>query len=618
MSAFDPKKLDVFPTQPGVYLMKNAAGTVLYVGKAKNLRQRIKQYFVPGRDGRLMVPFLVAKVADVETIVVTSEKEALLLENNLIKQHIPAYNALLKDDKAYIALKINTKQSWPLLQLVRYKGKPKADGSSYFGPYTSAGAARQTFDLLNRMFPLRQCSDQEFVRRTRPCLLYDIKRCVAPCVGRCTKDEYDVHVQRTVKFLRGQDKEVLQELYNEMDAAAASLDFEKAAEILRVVRQIERTIEGQRVDIPLGADTDALAICRQGEDVILSQLIFRGGKLQGSQHYDFVNIAEDDAELLGSFILQHYREKLDMPHEILLPLEIEGMPELQEIISTDKKRTSLLLVPARGHKKALIDMAYSNAEATFKTRKDQKAIKEKTLLEMQDKFRLKRYPKRIECFDNSNLSGTQQVSTMVAFTDGEKDSNRYRKYKLREAAASDDYAAMSEVLTRRYKRALQENDLPDLIIIDGGKGHLNIALKVMSELNIINVDVIGVAKEGGRHDKGATEEQVYLPETKDPILLRKTSPILFLLQQIRDEAHRTAIAFQRKRHTKSVIRSTLEEVQGIGPSKRKALLKHFGSVKGIFDADEKALQQVKGLSKTNISTLLAFISAKKGIEPNPQ
>lgn len=610
MALFDPKKLDSYPTLPGVYLMKNVQGSVLYVGKAKNLRQRVKQYFIPGRDGRLMVPYLVAKVSDVETIVVTSEKEALLLENNLIKQHQPTYNALLKDDKAYIALKINTKQLWPILQLVRYKGKPKPDGL-YFGPYTSATAARETFDLLSRLFPLRQCSDQEFISRKRPCLLYDIKRCIAPCVNRCTKEEYDRHVQRTIKFLRGQDREVLQDLYKDMHEAAESLDFEKASDVLRVIRQIERTIEGQKVDIPLGADADALGIFRQGEDVILSQLIFRGGKLQGSRHYDFTHIVEDDAELLSSFLLQHYTDKLEMPHEILLPIDLSEKIELQEIITAGKKRKADVYAPLRGHKKALVGMAYTNAEMTFRTRKDEKVIREKMLLEMQQKFSLKHYPARIECFDNSNLAGMEQVSTMVAFVDGQKETGRYRKYKLTTAAASDDYAAMREVLTRRYKRAQEENDLPDLVIIDGGKGHLNIALKVLEELNVIAVDVIGLAKEKGRHDKGATEEQVFLPGIKDPIILRRTSPILFLLQQIRDEAHRTAISFQRKRRDKKVLQSTLEEIEGVGPVKRKILLKHFGGLNGVLEADAEALRLVKGLSEGNIAAILRFIASKK-------
>lgn len=610
MTDFDTNKLNLYPSLPGVYLMKGKSSNVLYVGKAKNLRQRIKQYFVPGRDGRMMVPYLVAKIADIETIVVSSEKEALLLENNLIKQHQPAYNALLKDDKAYIALKINPRQLWPMLQLVRYKGKPKADGL-YFGPYTSAFAARQTFDLLNKMFPLRQCSDQEFARRTRPCLLYDIKRCIAPCVNRCTKEEYDRHVQRSIKFLRGQDKDILQDLYKEMHQAAEDLEFEKASEMLRVIRHLERTIEKQKVDIPLGGDVDALAICREGEEVILSLLVFRGGKLEGSRHYDFSHIAEEDTELLSTFILQNYIENQETPHEVLLQVDLEETSELEEIISSRKRHKTAIFAPSRGHKKALVEMAEANAKATFQARKDKKSIREKALLEMQEKFRLKNYPKRIECFDNSNLSGTGQVSTMVVFTNGEKDTARYRKYKIKTAGASDDYAAMQEVLTRRYKRGIEEGDLPDLVIIDGGKGHLNIARRVLQELNLVTVDVIGLAKEEGRHDKGATAELVYLPDIKEPIILRKTSPVLFLLQQIRDEAHRTAIAFQRKRRSNTLVKSVLDEISGIGSVKKKILLKYFGSLKGILEADEEALRKVKGISQTNINAILSFQRARE-------
>ena len=275
---FDVKLLDLFPVKPGVYIMKGSNQEVLYVGKANNLRQRIKQYFVPGRDGRVMVPFLISKVEEIDTIVVTSEKEALLLENNLIKQYQPRYNALLKDDKTYIALKINIRHPWPMVSLVRYRGKPKPDGL-YFGPYTSAFAARNTLDLIQRIFPLRQCSDQELVRRTRPCILYDMKRCIAPCVNKCTKEEYDQFVQGAVKFLKGQDKEVLNDLYAELEKNSEALEYERAAEILQTIRQIEKTIESQKVDKPLGEDSDSFGIFRQADEAVLCQLLFRSGKL---------------------------------------------------------------------------------------------------------------------------------------------------------------------------------------------------------------------------------------------------------------------------------------------------------------------------------------------------
>lgn len=607
---FDQKKLDSFSTQPGVYLMKGHEGNVLYVGKAKNLRQRVKQYFVPGRDGRLMVPYLIAKVYSIDTIVVFSEKEALLLENTLIKRYKPRYNALLKDDKTYIALKINNKHRWPTVLLVRYKGTPQPDGL-YFGPYTSADSARQTLDLLQRIFPLRQCSDQELVRRTRPCILYDMKRCIAPCVNRCTKEEYDAYVNKTIRFLRGQDREIIKELYQEMETASDALEFERAGEVHQTIKFLERTLEGQIVDRPLGGvDADALAVFREGNEVILTQLIFRNGKLQGSRHYDFTAIAEEDTELFESFILQHYETQSDLPREILLPVLLETADDLGEILSKKGNKITLS-TPQKGEKKSFIDMAYINAEARFRKEKDAKTIREKTLLEMKEKLQLMNYPNRIECFDNSSISGTSIVSTLVAFTDGVKDSHRYRKYKIRNVSQSDDYAAMRESLERRYRRGKDENDLPSLLVVDGGKGHLNMALKVLSDLNIATVDVIGLAKEQGRHDKGATAEQIFLPNIKDPILLKPTSPILFLLQQIRDEAHRTAIAYHRKLRTKKTVKSTLEDIVGIGPAKRKLLLKHFGSLKKLLEAKEEDFNGIPGLSKINISILLGFIESKK-------
>ncbi|MCB1112842.1 MAG: excinuclease ABC subunit UvrC [Chlamydiales bacterium] len=592
---FDIKKIDTFPKKPGVYLMKNRWGTILYIGKAKNLRQRVKQYFVPGRDGRFMVPFLVSKVTDVETIVVTSEKEALLLENTLIKKHQPRYNVLLKDDKSYIALKL-TKHRWPMLQLVRYKGKPKADGQ-YFGPYTSAYAARQTFDLINKLFPLRQCSDQELARRTRPCILYSMKRCIAPCVGYCTEQEYSDHVDHTVKFLRGQDKEILRDLRHQMEGFSENLEFEKAAAVHKTIQQIETTVEKQHVDKPLGVDVDAVGVYRQGDEVIVCQLLYRGGKLIGSSNHSFSEIAQDDSELVASFLVQRYEAQTYLPHEILVPIKVDQAQDIEEVIAAKGQRRVQIISPKRGEKVKLIEMANVNAKAAFAKEKDARAIRERTLLEMQEKLRLKRYPRRIECFDNSNISGTEPVSSMVVFIEGEKDKKRYRKYKVKTVDRQDDYATMYEVLMRRYRRGKEENDLPDLIIIDGGKGHLNVALKVLEELNIITIDVIGIAKEEARHDKGMTAEQVFLPNVKDPIHLKKSSSILFLLQQIRDEAHRTAVSFHRQRRSKRVIHSALDDIPGIGPAKKKALMKRFGSVKRIKEADISELCLVKGITK---------------------
>lgn len=598
-----------FPTKPGVYIMRNKTGGILYIGKAKNLKSRVRQYFAPGGDSRSMIPFLTAKVETIDTLVVNSEKEALLLENNLIKQHKPPYNVIFKDDKTYIALKINNKHPWPTVQIVRYRGRPKADGL-YFGPYTSAFAARTTLDLIHKIFPLRQCSDQELVRRTRPCILYDMKRCIAPCVNYCTKEEYLAYVNDVIRFLRGYNREVLKDLQKQMEQWSDKLEFEKAQEIFEVIKLIEKTLEQQNVDKPLGKDLDVIALYREGDEVTLSQLLYRGGKLIGSYHYNFINMIHDDAEVYKSFLLQLYETGADIPHEILLPVVLEEAQLIEEILSSSQGRQVAIHCPQKGSKRALIDMALSNAEATFKREKDEQTILENTLLQMQEKFHLTKYPGRIECFDNSNIAGTNPVSVMVAFTDGQPDKSRYRKYQIKTVATPDDYATMHEVLSRRYKRGKEESDLPDLIVIDGGKGHLNIALNVLKELNIISIDVISLAKEGGRHDKGMTAELVYLPNIKDPVRLNKTSPLLFLLQKIRDEAHRFAITYHRKKRSAATLRSALDDLPGIGPVKRKNILKHFGSIKQLLLATESDLSQVKGLSKSNIETLLAFIASK--------
>lgn len=601
---FDISKLDLFPNSPGVYLMKNAQGVVIYVGKAKNLRQRIRQYFSL-TDTRPIIPHLVAKIADIDTILVSSEKEALLLERTLAKQYQPKYNALLKDDKAYIALKVNNKHPWPMVQLVRYKGRPKADGL-YFGPYTSALAARETLDLIHHVFPLRECSDQELMRRTRPCILYDMKRCIAPCVKKCTKEEYEELVTRTVRFLRGQDKEILKEMYKEMEREAEELQFEKADLILKKIRQIEATLEQQKVEKPLGGNSDIFGFHRHLQEVIVVKLFIRNGKLLGSRHFDFVNTAEDDPELLTSLLLQHYSEGTDLPEEILVPIILPDAELLIEIFSEQRGSKVNLYTPQRGDKLALIEMARMNAESLFVKKKDLNAIREKTLLEMQEKFHLNNYPGRIDCFDNSHTAGQNRVSALVTFEAGAPDKSHYRKYKIKEVQDQllDDYAMMHEVMTRRYKRAKESDELPDLVIVDGGKGHLNIALKVFAELNIITVDLIAVAKEEGRHDKGETSEQVFLPFRKDPIFLKRGSPVLFLLQQIRDEAHRFAIAFHRQQRSKKFLSSSLDAIPGIGPKKRTALLKHFGSARAVFAASREDLEKVKGLSKANIDAII--------------
>lgn len=593
---FERTKLSNYPTSPGVYLMKGKDGHILYVGKAKNLKSRIKNYFTAGGDGRWIIPFLQDLIEDIDTVVTGTEKEALLLECTLIKKHKPRFNALLKDDKTYTALKLNTSHPWPMLSLIRYKGKLKKD-AEYFGPYTSAFDARVTLDLLQKVFPLRQCSDQEFLRRTRPCILYGMKRCCAPCVNLVSKQTYDDYVDGVRQFLKGKSSEVLDRLQNQMQEASDSLEFEKAGEILSSIRAVEKTLEVQSVEKPThGISGDVLAIFRQGDEVILSQLIFQSGQLNAYHHHSFSKTLETDEELLESFCLQHYLGAPCIPKEVFVPIELENKGAIEEIIGPPLTIT----VPLRGEKRGLIEMAYANAEAAFRQKKDERSIRENNLLELQEKFRLSRYPERIECIDTSHLSGAEAVSSLVAFTDGMPEKSRYRRYKLRTIKEGDDYGAMQEVLYRRYSK----DDFPDLLIVDGGKGHLNIALKVLKELNIVSMDVIGIAKEEGRHDRGTTAEQIYLPNSKDPLYLPPHSSLLFLLQRIRDEAHRFAITYQKKRRTKTTIRSALSEIPGIGQARQKALLRHFGSLKRIQEASREELLQVKGMTAASVDAIL--------------
>lgn len=606
---FDPRTLTLYPDQPGVYLMKDATGTILYVGKAKNLRARLKQYFAEYGDQREMIPYLVAQIEAIDTIVALTEKDALILENNLIKKHQPKYNAMLKDDKTFVSLVV-TRHKWPMVKLVRYKGKPKDDGV-YFGPYTNALAARQTYDLLLRLFPLRQCSDAELASRERPCLLYDIKRCCAPCVDKCSEQEYGEHVQGAMRLLKGQDKEVVRDLKRKMEMASESLEFEKAQSLLQMIHQIEHVTTVQHVDNPFAKDSDVIGLYREADAVLIALLLFRDGKIIGSEHFSFHRIASDDPDLLESFILQHYKYKHEFPSEILVPKELGQAEALQEILAESAQRKVSISTPKIGKKRDLIDMAEKNAKALFVREQDARSLKEKRLLDLQETLQLTRFPRRIECFDTSNISGTDPVASLVCFINGEKDSSRKRLFKIKETVKADDYTAMREVIRRHFIREKEKGDFCDLLIVDGGKGQLNIAREIFEELGIASVDLIGVTKEDARHDKGLTQEKIYLPHRKDPILIDPRSPLLFLLQAIRDEAHRAAIEYHRKRRSKRTLSSELDEIEGIGPVKKKRLLQRFGSVKAIKNAPIEELKNVEGINQKDIETLIQWREGKR-------
>jgi excinuclease ABC subunit C len=590
-----------FPPEPGVYLMKNAKGAVIYVGKAKNLRTRLGQYFVRGRDSRLMVPFLLQELDAIETILTLTEKEALLLENTLIKKHQPKFNALLKDDKTFISIMINPRHPWPRLQLVRYKGKPPV-GGLFFGPYTSAASARATVALLQRLFPLRQCSDEELKRRKRPCLLHEIGQCIAPCVQKCTSEEYHEFVQAAISFLSGKTKEVLQQLRTDMEKASDALEYETASHLLTTIRQVEETTREENLTVRArGRGQDVLALHRNGFTVVLVQLLFREGKLIGSEPYTFSEIAETDAEIYTSFLLQHYgphtHSTEPRPQEVVLPLRLDDAPLLEEILG-------LKIAPPTGDRKQLVHLAKKNAES-LATQKGQEADRrEALLLDLQEKLHLSHYPETIVCIDISNLSGSDPVAAAVAFVGGLPHRAGTRLFKVREAGRSDDYGALREVATRYLTRMKETEQLPDLLLIDGGKGHLNVVAEIFRALDIATVDLAAIAKEEGRHDKGATQERLFLPHHAEPVILELRSPLLFFLQKIRDRSHEKAITFQQERRGKRLIGSSLTDLPGIGKVKAQRLLAHFGSVKRTRAASAAELKTIPGITQRDIEKIL--------------
>ncbi|MBS0623657.1 MAG: excinuclease ABC subunit UvrC [Verrucomicrobia bacterium] len=592
-SSFCSSELQKFPPLPGVYLMKNNRGKVLYIGKAINLKQRIKSYFIPGRDGRIMVPFLTSQVTTIDVIVVSSEKEALILENNLIKTHHPKYNALLKDDKTFLSLMLNVNHPWPMLKIVRLKGRPPAD-NLYFGPYPNGYAARQTLELLRLLFPLRQCSDHELYNRTRPCILYDMKKCLAPCCHLCTSEQYQTLVTQITAFLRGQDRSILKQLHDQLKQATEHLQFEKAQHFYQLIQAVEKTLASQTVQQVDREDLDVLALAREGDSIAVTQQQYREGCLISSHSTCFHQIVQDDEELLTSFLLQQYQDHLDKPKLILLSHSLYSS-HLSELIGCE------IQTPKKGDKKRLIDLALLNAQIALK-RAPTKDV-ENILLSLEEKLSLTHYPERIECVDQSHLSGSEPVSAIITFLEGQPSKKDYRKYKLK---TNDDYSGLKEVLTRRFR---ETQTLPDLLVIDGGKGHLTIALEVLSSLNISSVDVLALAKEAGRHDKGLTQEKIFLPHVLEPILLPKHSPELLLLQSIRDEAHRYVLNFQKTRRKKQHFQSELDNIPGIGPVKKKRLLTHFGSVKQIRLATEEEWEKVPGITKKDLESLYQWRKA---------
>lgn len=566
-------------------------GNCLYVGKAKNLRQRLASYFSEEGDGRYQVRYLMRKVHQIETLLTKNEKEALLLENTLIKQLQPRYNIFLKDDKSYLSLKLEMGHEFPRIGVTRYI---KKDGGMYFGPYTSAFKAREVADFIERHFKLRTCSDHDFANRSRPCLQFQIKRCEAPCVGKIAQESYQEGVRQVLLFLQGRHKDLLGEIQQKMKAASEAEHFEEAARWRDLQASLQATLEKQHVVKHFSADEDVLGWARSGDKICLIVFAYREGSLSGNRCYSFKSPAED-AEVLEHFLLQYYSEAEKIPKSIFLPFDFEGMEALGDILSDAKGQKVFLKSPERGEKHEKLQLARRNAEERLQEQlKDAKDIEE-TLLQLQKDFSLSRLPRRMECYDISNIQGTHPVASGVCFVDGKPEKKSYKKFRIKTVQQANDFAMMYEVLTRRLSR--EDWPKPDLIVIDGGKGQLNSAHAAMKDLGVGDIDLISLAKEkeiGGKEKP----ERVFLLGRKDAIELKPHSSVYGLLVRLRDEAHRFGITYHRLLRGKSSIRSQLDGIAGLGPAKKKRLLKHFGSIQKISEASLEEMMAIPGIHQS--------------------
>jgi excinuclease ABC subunit C len=607
------EKLDALPNRPGVYLMKDRSGRVIYVGKALNLRNRVRSYFTRGAsDTRAFVALLDRVLADIETVVVSTEKEALLLENELIKKHRPRFNVQLRDDKNFLCLRLDTKHPYPRLETVR---RPKKDGARYFGPYASAASIRETLRLVNRFFQLRTCADHVLEHRKRPCLLHQIGRCPAPCVFPISPEAYRKNVEAVILFLEGRSAPLIESLRARMQEASKRLEFEEAARLRDQVIALERSLERQAIVSTDAVDQDVFGLYREADRITLYVLYVRAGRITGGRAHHFTSEFPDD-ELVASFVNQYYADGNFVPAEVLLPCATSEPEALAELLAESRGEKVPVHVPRRGDKVELVKLASTNAERAFSERTRSREEVEATLERLKQRLHLKKLPRRMECFDISHQQGTSVVASQVASVDTEPDRARYRHYRLKTVRRNDDFAAMHEILRRRLARGLEENDLPDLIVVDGGKGQLAAAHAAVKDLGVEGVDVIALAKSRKLDVSDAvtarSPERIFLVGRKEPLVLPQTSPELFALTRLRDEAHRFALTFQRKVSRKRGLASQLDQVPGVGAARRTALLRHFGSVKQLKEASIEELAAVEGIGPAVAERIHAFLNAPRG------
>lgn len=605
------ERVGEYPTQSGVYLMKSAVGKIIYVGKAKNLKNRVRSYFGERSDHSPKTKFLMSHVIEIDYILTKTEVEAFLLEASLIKKHRPKYNIRLKDDRSYPYIQLTWQDKFPRLYVAR---KVRKDGSLYFGPYTSGAAVHGTIRLLNRTFRVRDCTDAVFKTRKRPCMTHQIGRCAAPCVKLVSESEYRLDVEGALDFLRGKDHELLDRMKARMMESARDEKFEVAAKLRDSIRAIESILERQAV-VSVNADMNQDAVGFFGDErgTLIETVHVRNGRVIGSRAHFFPLLnpedpAEDPREWLVSFLNQYYEDNV-VPDEVLLTVEIGAeMTKLFETVlrsRTGGKNT--VRYPTEESGRALIDMANQNAQAHFTKYVTKSEEKKKGLDEIQKKLNLTKSPARIECYDISTFQGSETVASQVVFEDGVPNKDQYRRYKIKTVEGIDDYASMREVLTRRFGH--KEYEEPQLIVIDGGKGQLNIATRVLEEIGQGHIPVVGLAKARTKSDFAnpdveSTEERFFLPGRANPVLFRSNSEAHHILVGIRDEAHRFAITYHRKLRENASLESELDFVVGLGEKRKRDLLKHFGSVEALKAATAEEVAEVPGINRVLAERIL--------------
>ena len=614
-------KLKNLPEKPGVYIMRDEYNEIIYIGKAINLKNRVRQYFQNSKNQHPKVAAMVERITDLEYIITDSELEALILECNLIKKHRPKYNVMLKDDKQYPYIKITTKEDYPRLLIVR---EIKKDGAKYFGPYTDVTAVNRTIDLLKGLFPIRYCSKNisRAIGKERPCLNYHIKKCIGPCQGNVSKEQYRELIDSIIMMLEGKQEEVLKELEDKMHQAAENLDFEKAAEIRDNMNSLIKIAEKQKVISSALIDQDIIAFALNESESCIQIFFVRGGKLIGREHFLIEDTKlSDSKEILSSFIKQYYGSDALIPREIILQEEIDEINIIERWLSDKKGGRVKLVVPRRGEKQKLIEMVSRNAEDTLRLLiEKQKNDTEKTMgacRELKDILELNAMPARIEAFDISNIQGVLNVGSMIVFEQGKPNNRNYRRFRIKSVEGANDYESMREIVERRFVHGLKEREeleaegkdfelgrfsvFPDLILLDGGVGQVNAVLPVLRELDI-NIPVCGMVKD----DKHRTRGLIY---NGREIELPKASKAFRLISAIQEEAHRFAISYHKSLRSKATVKSALDDIPGIGPARRKALLKSFGSLKNIKKASLEELEKVQGMNRKVAEVVYNFFNS---------